>query len=100
MELNALGNAIREYRAPMLDDLVALEARWYEGALPVHRLGEMRFFNLPPWTTKTPSRMFADLAGTRTIAGNQPEFRGFRTTVERPIAVGADLTGPLCLLEG
>lgn len=99
-ELDALARGIEQYRAPLISGLQAVQPQWFEGVLPVQTLAEMRFFNMNEWSEKAPSRMFGDLAGTRTIAGTQPEFRGFATSVERPIAVAPSLDGPFCLVEG
>src|SRR5262245_28934793 len=60
----------------------------------------MRFFNLPQWVSKAPSRSFGDLAGSRTVQGRVPEFRGFSTSIERPIAIAPSFSGAFCLLEG
>jgi hypothetical protein len=99
-EWRLLEGGIRQYRAPMLDHLLALGVDWFDGLVPVAELENMRFFNLPKWVSGTRSRRFGDLAGSRAVAGSAPEFRGFSTTIERPIAVGPSLAGPLCLLEG
>jgi hypothetical protein len=91
---------IRQYRAPMLDHLLALGVDWFDAQLSVGALENMRFFNLPQWVSKAPSRRFGDLAGSRTVPGLAPEFRGFSTSIERPIAVAPSPCGPFCLLEG
>jgi len=99
-EWRLLENGIRQYRAPILNHLSTLGVEWFDGQIPVTALAVMRFFNLPQWVTKAPSRSFGDLAGRRQLPGSAPEFRGFSTMIERPIAVGPSLAGPLCLLEG
>jgi hypothetical protein len=99
-EWRLLEENIRHYRAPMLDHLSTLEVEWFDGQTPVAALASMRFFNLPKWVSQAPSRSFGDLAGSRELPGLAPEFRGFATRIERPIAVGPSLAGPLCLLEG
>lgn len=99
-ELDTLERCIAQYRAPLTTGLLTLQLEWYEGAVRVDALRTMRFFNMPEWTAKAPSRLFGDLVGVRTLDGNAPEFRGFTTSIERPIAVGPSLDGPLCLVEG
>ena len=99
-EWQALERAILQTRGPMLTGLLSLRPDWHEGDMPVSRLADMRFFNVPAWTAKTPSRNFGDLAGRRHLPGVEPEFRGFATRTERPIAVAASLDGPFCLIEG
>ena len=84
----------------MLGGLLSLRPEWYEGDIPAAELADMRFFDLPDWTAKTPSRNFGDLVGMRHLPGSEPEFRGFSTRIERPIAVAASLEGPFCLVEG
>jgi len=101
VEWHWLESAIMQLRAPLLRGLLALGPDWYEGEVPVSFLDGMRFFNLPAWVRRAPSRRFADLALSREKPEtNEPEVRGFGTAVERPIAVGPSLEGPFCLLEG
>lgn len=99
-EWRALERDIVETRSALLQGLNALHPQWYEGHASAELLREIRFFNLPDWTAKTPSRRLVDLSGDRNLPGREPEFRGFSTSVERPIAVGPSLDGPLCLVEG
>ncbi len=95
-----LEQAIVKVRAFLLKTLIALEPEWYEGNIGFEALAAMRFFDLPDWTSKTPSRIFGDFCGERHLPGREPEFRGFRTSIECPIAVAPALDGPLCLIEG
>ncbi len=99
-EWQVLERAILDSRGALLRQLVDLRPEWYEGEVPVGSLEQLRFFNLPEWVAKAPSRNFGDLVGTRSQGGNAPEFRGFATRTERPVAVGAGLEGLLCLVEG
>jgi len=99
-EWEALERAILQTRGALLGSLIDLRPQWYEGEVGIEALAQLRFFNLPDWVAKAASRSFGDLAGTRSQPGRQPEFRGFATRSERPIAVGASLEGPLCLIEG
>lgn len=99
-EWQALVRAVLQARGPLLQGLLDLRPEWYEGKVPIPFVEQMFFFNLPAWVAKTPSRNLGDLAGTRHQSGNEPEFRGFFTDIERPIAVGPSLDGPFCLVEG
>jgi hypothetical protein len=88
-------------REPLLHGLIRLRPDWYDGEVPITFLEGMRFFNLAEWVRKIPSRQFADLAMSRQKpVGHEPEFHGFATAIERPIAAGPSLEGPFCLLEG
>ncbi len=91
-EWQALERVILQSRGPLLQG--------FEGHVPVEVLRQMRFFDLPDWTAKAPSRNLGDLCGERHLPGREPEFRGFFTGIERPIAVGPSLQGPFCLVEG
>jgi len=96
-----LERAILQTRGHLLDGLIHLRPEWYEGEVLLTFLEGIRFFNLPDWVRKTPSRQFADLVmSRRKPVGHAPEFHGFATAIERPIAVGPSLEGPFCLLEG
>ena len=96
-----LEQSILEVRRALLHGLIRLRPDWYEGEVPIIFLEDMRFFKLSDWVRKVPSRQFADLVMSRERpAGNEPEFRGFATSIERPIAAGPSLDGPFCLLEG
>jgi len=96
----SLKRAIIAVRSPFLVSLIALAPDWYVGHLSIDAVAAMRFANSDDWPQKWPSRVFGDLAGARHLPGRTPEFRGFRTTIERPIAVGPSLDGPFCLMEG
>ena len=100
-ELNAIANAIKQYRAPMLAGLLPLDPAWYEGAVSIETLSEMRIFNLPAWVARTPSRSLSEHCGApQPRSSSEPEFRGFRNPLERIIAVGVTQDEPFCLLEG
>jgi hypothetical protein len=99
-EWQFLEESLRLYRGPLIKHLLELGVEWCAGHMLVAALADMRFLNVPAWVAKAPSRAFGDLIGTRHLEGQAPEFRGFSTTIERPIAVGPNLLGPLCLLEG
>ena len=96
----SLKRAIVVVRSPFLISLIALNPDWYVGRMSLDAVAAMRFANSGDWPQKWPSRVFGDLAGVRHLPGRAPEFRGFRTAIERPIAVGPALDGPFCLMEG
>ena len=87
-------------RGQLVSSLLHLELHWYDHDLDLAGVQALRFFNLPEWQTKWPSQMLVDLAGERDTTRTEPEFRGFETPIERPIAVGPSLNGPFCLVEG
>jgi hypothetical protein len=92
-EWQALERAILTARGPMLAGLLALRPDWYEGDMPVADLANMRFFNVPDWTAKTPSRNWiwpgrGICRGRAGISGLRHSYRAAyrgRSQPERPV---------------
>ena len=93
-------DAIIAMRGQLVSSLLHLDLHWYEHELDLAGVTALRFFNLPEWQAKWPSQRLVDLAGERDPGRTEPEWHGFETPIERPIAVGRTLHGPFCLVEG
>ena len=93
-------HAIRFKRAPLIGNLFDLGIEWASAVFDVAQLHALQIIAIPEWHTKYPSHRMDELAGTRHLPGVTPEFRGFETTLESPIAVCASLDGTACLVEG
>jgi hypothetical protein len=92
--------AVLKARAPLIGNLLELGVEWFDGEMSVEDLQALRIIELKEWVTKYPTRMLTELCGARDPARTEPEFKGFGTEIERPVAVGVDHHGPLCLVEG
>jgi len=92
--------AIRIKRELLIGNLFTLGIEWYATAFAVEELRALEIIAVPEWLAKYPTRTMGELAGARSLEGIEPEFRGFGTALESPIAVAATLDGPRCLLEG
>jgi len=85
-------------RAPLLDGLLPLQPKWYEGEFAIVVVAEMGFMR---FKKKTPaSGRLADYAeDERGTQAREPEFIRARM-VGVPVAVGPSLEGRLILVEG
>lgn len=92
--------AIQHKRAPLIGNLFTLGIEWTRTTFDVAQLQAMEIIAVPEWHAKYPSHRMDELAGPRDLARTGPEFRGFETVIECPIAVGATLDGLFCLVEG
>jgi hypothetical protein len=93
-------HAIRVKRAPLIGNLFDLGVTWSSAVFEVDDLQGLEIIAIPEWHAKYPTQRLEELAGTRHLSGDAPEFRGFETTLESPIAVCERLDGPCCLVEG
>lgn len=96
-EWSALERLARDFRAPMLDPLLALRPKWYEGEIAVEDLYQARIIAYPPFVKNAPSRRLDELCGPSNAPA--PEFD--RAVMNaRPIVLGPSVAGPWCLVEG
>ncbi len=85
-------------RALLLDGLLPLQPKWYEGELPIAVVAEMGFMRFKKETPA--SGRLADYAeGERGTQAREPEFNRARM-VGVPVAVGPSLEGRLILGRG
>lgn len=87
-------------RAPLIGNLFTLDVAWHATVFDLPALQALEIIAIPEWHAKYPSHRMDELAGARHLPGSDPEFRGFETAGESPLAVCATLDGPCCLVEG
>jgi hypothetical protein len=99
-EWESVEDVIAQLRASLLDGLLQLQPRWYEGELAIEAVAQMRIMAYPPFVANAPSRRLVDLAEVeRGASSGPPEFlRAYM--VGTPIAVAPVVGGPFTLVEG
>jgi hypothetical protein len=89
-----------QFRAPLLQGILALSPDWYEGAMTIQEIAEVRFMRFGPFLQKVSwSRRLADLAAAHEASASTSEFIRSPVMVP-PIIVGSSLERAFTLLEG
>ena len=104
---------IRQFRSPLLDELIPLNLSWYEGKLPMSELGKLEMINHAPFVNLAGSKKLIDLAHAfekGEMPPNHPEFAenleqlkvGFSLDkmAGKPILVSLTKQPPYELVEG
>jgi hypothetical protein len=96
-EWEIVEDVIAQLRAPLLDGLLQLQPRWYEGELAVEAVAQMRIMAYPPFVANAPSRRLVDLAEVERGASSGPpcvhggHTHCCRSRRRRPIHLGRGL---------